>query len=80
MYSMGEISPEARRKLVRNEGEIGTDYIRGPCQGVTPSNFKGGLPAPEARAYAEEGGIRDEIDPSPSRSKARKTKQNTQSS
>ena len=30
MYSMGEISPEARRKLVRNKGEIGTDYIWGP--------------------------------------------------
>ena len=36
------------------------------CQGITPSNSKGGLPAPEARARAEEGGIRDEIDPSPS--------------
>ena len=22
------------------------------CQGITPSNFKGGLPAPEARACA----------------------------
>ena len=30
MYSTGEISPEARRKLVGNEGEIGTDYIQGP--------------------------------------------------
>ena len=30
MYSMGEISPEARQKLVGNKGEIGMDYIRGP--------------------------------------------------
>ena len=30
MYSTGEISLEARRKLVGNKGEIGTDYIRGP--------------------------------------------------
>ena len=30
MYSMGEISPEARQKLVGIEGEIGTDYIQGP--------------------------------------------------
>ena len=30
MYSMGEISLEARRKPVRDEGEIGTDYIWGP--------------------------------------------------
>ena len=30
MYSMGEISPEARWKLDGNEGEIGTDYIQGP--------------------------------------------------
>ena len=30
MYSMGEISPEARRKPVGDEGEVGTDYIRGP--------------------------------------------------
>ena len=30
MYSTGEISPEARWKLVRNKGEIGTDDIQGP--------------------------------------------------
>ena len=30
MYSTGEISLEARQKPVRNEGEIGTDYIQGP--------------------------------------------------
>ena len=30
MYSMGEISPEARRKPVGDEGEVGTDYIQGP--------------------------------------------------
>ena len=38
------------------------------CQGITPSNSKGGLPAPEAGARVEEEGVRDEIDPSPSRS------------
>ena len=38
------------------------------CQGITPSNSKGGLPAPEAGARAEEEGIRDKIDLSPSRS------------
>ena len=41
-----------------------------PCQGITPSNSKGGLPAPEAGARAEEEGIRDKIDLSPSRSKS----------
>ena len=40
------------------------------CQGVTPSNSKVGLPAPEARARAEEGGVRDKIDLSPSRSES----------
>ena len=49
------------------------------CQGITPSNFKGGLPAPEAGAHAEEGGIRDEIDPSPSRSRGSRDKAETQS-
>ena len=44
------------------------------CQGITPSNSKGGLPAPEARARVREGGIRDEIDPSPSRSKSSQDK------
>ena len=44
------------------------------CQGITPSNSKGGLPAPEARARAEEGGVRDEIDPSPSRLKSSQDK------
>ena len=38
------------------------------CQGITPSNSKGGLPAPEARACAQEGGIRAKIDLAPSRS------------
>ena len=27
------------------------DLLAGECQGVTPSNSKGGLPAPEARAH-----------------------------
>ena len=49
------------------------------CQGITPSNSKGGLPAPEAGAHAEEGGIRDEIDPSPSRSRGSRDKAETQS-
>ena len=44
------------------------------CQGITPSNSKGGLPAPEAGARAEKGGIRDEIDPSPSQSKSSQDK------
>ena len=44
------------------------------CQGITPSNSKGGLPAPEAGARAEEEGIRDEIDPSPSRSESSQDK------
>ena len=30
------------------------------CQGVTPSNSKGGLPAPEARAHTQEGGVKAE--------------------
>ena len=38
------------------------------CQGITPSNSKGGLPAPEAGARAEEEGIRVKIDLTPSRS------------
>ena len=50
------------------------------CQGITPSNSKGGLSAPEAGAHAEEGGIRDEIDPSPSRSGDLQDKAETQSS
>ena len=37
-----------------------------PCQGVTPSNSKGGLPAPEARAHAQEGGIDGQVDSAPS--------------
>ena len=49
------------------------------CQGITPSNSKGGLPAPEAGARAEEGGIRDNIDLSPSRSKSSQDKAETQS-
>ena len=44
------------------------------CQGITPSNSKGGLPAPEAGARAEEEGVRDEIDPSPSQSKSSQDK------
>ena len=27
------------------------------CQEITPSNSKGGLPAPEAEVHAQEGGI-----------------------
>ena len=49
------------------------------CQGITPSNSKGGLPAPEAGAHAEEGGIRDEVDLSPSRSVDSQDKAETQS-
>ena len=30
MYSMGEISPDARRKPFRSEREIEMDYIWGP--------------------------------------------------
>ena len=30
IYSMGEISPDARRKLFRSKGEIEMNYIRGP--------------------------------------------------
>ena len=44
------------------------------CQGITPSNSKGGLPAPEAGTRAEEGGVRDEIDPSPSQLKSSQDK------
>ena len=50
------------------------------CQGITPSNSKGGLPAPEAGARAEEEGVRDEIDPSPSRSEDSQDKAETSSS
>ena len=50
------------------------EHEGGNCQGITPSNSKGGLPAPEARARTEEGGIRDEIDPSPSRLKSSQDK------
>ena len=35
---------------------------------LPPSNSKGGLPAPEARAHAQEGGVRVKIDLTPSRS------------
>ena len=49
------------------------------CQGITPSNSKGGLPAPEAGAHAEEEGVRDEIDPPPSRSEGSQDKAETQS-
>ena len=38
------------------------------CQGITPSNSKGGLPAPEAGVCAQEGGVRAKIDLAPSRS------------
>ena len=38
------------------------------CQGITPSNSKGGLPAPEAGARTQEGGVRAKIDLAPSRS------------
>ena len=38
------------------------------CQGITPSSSKGGLPAPEAGARAQEGGIRAKIDLTPSQS------------
>ena len=38
------------------------------CQGITPSNFKGGLPAPEAGACVQEGGVRAKINLTPSRS------------
>ena len=38
------------------------------CQGVTPSNSKGGLPAPEAGACAREKGIEGQVDSAPSQS------------
>ena len=44
------------------------------CQGITPSNSKGGLPAPEAGAYARKGGVRDKIDLSPSQSECSQDK------
>ena len=44
--------------------EYAQEYI---CQGVTPSNSKGGLPAPEARARAQEGGVGAKIDLASSR-------------
>ena len=42
--------------------------IEEPCQGITPSNSKGGLPAPEAGACAQEGGVGAKIDLAPSQS------------
>ena len=41
MYSTGEISPEARRKPVGDEGEVGMDYIQGPreCDWVVGSQI-----------------------------------------
>ena len=53
--------------------------VMGDCQGITPSNSKGGLPAPEAGAHARKGGIRDEVDPSPSQSGDSQDKAETQS-
>ena len=45
-----------------------------PCQGVTPSNSKGGLPAPEAGVHVQEGGIEGRIDSAPSQSKSSQDK------
>ena len=53
-----------------NSSMADAELVLGACQGITPSNSKGGLPAPEAGTRAEEGGVRDEIDPSPSRLKS----------
>ena len=71
----------SRRNIIRvSSGEfkgLGTlKYFLGhnKCQGVTPSNSKVDLPAPEAGARAERGGVRDEIDPSPSRSEGSQDK------
>ena len=50
------------------------------CQGITPSNSKGGLPAPEAGARAQEGGVGAKIDLAPSRSEDSQDKAETQSS
>ena len=40
-----------------DEGNVQDDT----CQGITPSNSKGGLPAPEAGARTQEGGIRAKL-------------------
>ena len=45
------------------------------CQGVTPSNYKGGLPAPEAGAHTQEGGIEAELTQPLAGQRAHKTKQ-----
>ena len=45
------------------------------CQGVTPSNSKGGLPAPEAKAHAQEGDVEAELTQPLVGRKTRKTKQ-----
>ena len=47
----------------------------GGCQGVTPSNSKGGLPAPEAKARTQEGSVKAELTQPLAGRKARKTKQ-----
>ena len=46
------------------------------CQGITPFNSKGGLPAPEAGTHAQEGGIKAELTQPLAGQKACKTKQN----
>ena len=37
------------------------EHGRTSCQGITPSNSKGGLPAPEAEACTQQGGIEAEL-------------------
>ena len=46
------------------------------CQGVTPSNSKGGLPAPEAGVRVQEEGVEAELTQPLAGRKAHKTKQN----
>ena len=62
------------RKGLHGEVEC-TFTMRSKCQGVTPSNSKGGLPAPEAEARAQEGDVEAELTQPLVGRKACKTKQ-----
>ena len=58
-------TPEMRWNL-RHQSQGTRNHFDGSCQGITPSNSKGGLPAPEAGVHAQEEGVRAKINLTPS--------------
>ena len=60
--------------ILAEVGRVGCELVVTRCQGVTPSNSKGGLPALEARACAQEGGVESQVDSAPSRLKSSQDK------